>query len=236
MKTGYLLLVIICFTLPACDKPENDFALIKEVQKDCLLSKVFQNNKLQREYKYNDKNEITTQTIYNPNGQISTIINYVYAGKNIVEWNNNTFTETFTYDNKNRVISSRYCEKNSSLCCFTTMEYLQGQLLKNLTVECSNGYFSREEYEYLNKDNGTRYIRYYNKSGAKTGQTEYIVFNEKMIYPFYYVQPINRDPYVGIFSVDGGIIESAQLNEYSFPLKLNFSDGTTQTFEYKECR
>lgn len=236
MNTQISLLLLIILVATSCLKPENDYSLIDEIQKDCFLSKVFEDNKISREYKYNENNEITNQTIYNTNGQINTVINYTYSGGNIIEWGNSAFVEEFTYDNRNRVISSNYCEKNSNFCCYSTMEYEQGELLKSITTECTDGSYNKEVYEYLDKENGTRYIRYYNKEGKKIGDTEYIVFNEKMIWPYYFVQPLYKNPYVGIFSVNGGIIENTDLNEYGFPLKLTFTDGKTQTFEYVECR
>lgn len=219
----------------SCNKPDNDFSLIDGIQKDCLLSKVFENNKIFREYKYNEDREITTQTIFNTNGQINTVINYVYDNGNIIEWSNAVFVEAFTYDNRNRLISSANCEKNSNKCCYSTMEYEQGELLKSITKECTDGSYLKTVYDYLDKENGTRYIRYYNREGVKIGITQYIVYNEKMIWPYYFIQPVNKDPYVGIFSVDGGIIENAELNDYGFPLKLSFTDGKVQTFEYLDC-
>jgi len=239
MNTQISLLLLIVLVATSCLKPENDFSLIGEIHKDCLISKAYENNKIILEYKYNDDFEIKTETYYNINGQISTVVDYVYLDGNVIERSNSFFTEKYNFDNKDRLISIDYCEKNSNYCCYSTMEYEQGQLLKSQTIECTDGYYSKEIYEYLNKENGTRYIRTYNKDGVKTGVTQYIVFNEKMIWPFYFVRPFNRDPYVGIFSVNGniiGILENADLNEYGFPLKLTFTDGKVQTFEYLECR
>ena len=236
MKIYQIVLIIASIVILGCQKAENDEALIKGIQKDCLMSKFYINGKIYREYEYNENLEIDHQKLFNANGQILTRINYVYANGKIIQISDNSFVQDYTYNDKNLLVSSTACEKNSNLCCFISYDYEQGILVKSRTEECNNGYYLREVYEYLNKENGMRYVRAYDKSGRQIKETDFFAFNEKLIWPYYFVQAEYKDPYLGIFSLEGGIIDSYEANEYNFPLKLKYTDGREETFEYLICK
>jgi hypothetical protein len=232
------LFILITFLSTSCFQNETQESLLSPVYQKCRLSKQTINGNRSIDVIY-EGDIIKTVEFYDANGALIVKREYTYENGKIASIADPVNKWTYSYNVYGDLEKEEYCGENNN-CCNTSHSYTYDGgacPIKQTVVECTSGYYRKDEYRYLNAYSCSAFIYAYDRGGnSKTNEDKSVIKYDTAINPYILIFP-GEDYYLSELETQDikVVINSVkEFNTSGYPTKMEVDiNGSTVTYEFE---